>query len=269
MIRSQEMSDEVKKWYYSFDGATKGPFTIDEIKMTIAAQIIKKDTMVWPGSGNWIKSGESELSELFANELLIPPPLPEKSNDFIEKILADIKSQQNRIGWYFSLAAICYILFDGISATLENPYAWYFASVFLFGISFLVLMNIDIKNIKKAGKIIPFLTQLWIFIPPVYLWKRTKILGTGKHYFYSFLTIIIISSLLSFSVFSPKRNETAIAQSACEIAKENRYECSKVKILEKNEDGETYRAKLFIENGNSFEIVIEKNSEGHVVVWGL
>ena len=156
------MSDEVKKWYYSFDGATKGPFTIDEIKMTIAAQIIKKDTMVWPGSGNWIKSGESELSELFANELLIPPPLPEKSYDFIEKIIADIKSQQNRIGWYFSLTAICYILFDGISASLENPYAWYFASVLLFGISLLVLMNIDIRNIKKAGKIITFITQLWI-----------------------------------------------------------------------------------------------------------
>ena len=53
-------------WHYLQQGLTVGPATRAALEGMIRAGTIRSDTLVWPGSGDWVAAGSSSLAPLFA-----------------------------------------------------------------------------------------------------------------------------------------------------------------------------------------------------------
>src|ERR1041384_6930441 len=63
----------VETWYVLREGVSVGPLSRSTVESMIRSGEIRPDTMVWPGSGDWIAAGTSSLSPGFAPA---PPPAP-------------------------------------------------------------------------------------------------------------------------------------------------------------------------------------------------
>jgi len=266
---SLKMSEETKKWYYSFEGTAKGPCSVEEIKMAIQAQIIRKDTMVWPGAGEWIKASLSELSPFFPEELFAPPLMPSLQKvNVLEDLLKDLKSPENRIGWIYSGIFIFFIIINWMTLSLGrdgSAIVLLITGLLLFGTFFF-----DLKKMKKEGKPLPFVKQLSFLILPWYIWQRSAHLGLKKYPFYFFIGLTVIWTILAVSYFAPQREQAEFANEACEIARRNNYDCVKVKITETVKKGENYKAVIYLGNGNIESITISYNSKlDRVTIWGL
>jgi hypothetical protein len=264
----EKMSEETKKWYYSYEGTAKGPCTIEEIKMAIQANIIKKDTMVWPGDGEWMKASKSSLSSFFPEELFSPPPIPVQEKNILNDIINDIKSPENRVGWAYSVVMMLFFILDWATVSLGNKGL----GILIWGGLFLYFgtLFVDLKKMKKAGKPLPFVKQLSFLITPLYLWIRLKHLEMKKYSFFSYVAILALWFIFSMAHFSPARTEAEFANQACDIAIDNNFDCVKVVIKDTVKEGENYKAKIYFRNGQSTDITIayDENTE-KITVWGL
>lgn len=63
-------------WYYANQGTSIGPIATDEMQALVQHGVIARETLVWPGAGEWIAAGNSSLASLFVSGAHTPPPLP-------------------------------------------------------------------------------------------------------------------------------------------------------------------------------------------------
>ncbi len=64
-------------WHYLQQGSTMGPVSLPVMESMIRAGTITRETLVWPGYGDWIAAGSSTLAPIFMGGGFAPPlPLP-------------------------------------------------------------------------------------------------------------------------------------------------------------------------------------------------
>jgi len=68
----QRSEAAMETWYYLQQGASVGPLSRADIEGLVRVGTIARETMVWPGSGDWIPAASSALAPLFAPAA--PPP---------------------------------------------------------------------------------------------------------------------------------------------------------------------------------------------------
>lgn len=65
-----------ESWYYVQGATSVGPLSRADMEGLIRAGTVRSDTLVWPGSGDWIPAGSSALSALFGGYGGYAPPPP-------------------------------------------------------------------------------------------------------------------------------------------------------------------------------------------------
>lgn len=68
--------NDVEVWHYLQQGATMGPVSRPVMESMIRAGTLARDTLVWPGYGDWIAAGSSTLAPLFMGGGGFAPPPP-------------------------------------------------------------------------------------------------------------------------------------------------------------------------------------------------
>ncbi|HQM86061.1 MAG TPA: hypothetical protein PLD55_15385 [bacterium] len=172
------------------------------------------------------------------------------------------------MGWIYSAIFVFFIIINWATLSLGrdgSAIVLLITGVLLFGTFFF-----DLKKMKKDGKPLPLVKQLTFFITPWYIWIRSAHLGLKKYPFYFFIGLTALWMILAVSYFTPARQQAEFAKQACEVAKQNNYDCIKVIITNTVKEGENYKAMIYLRNGQSTDITIAYDKiRDQVTVWGL
>lgn len=69
--------DTAETWYYLQQGVTMGPLSRPAIEAMVRGGTLARDTLVWPGYGEWIAASSSSLGPVFGGAGgAVPPPMP-------------------------------------------------------------------------------------------------------------------------------------------------------------------------------------------------
>lgn len=241
---TETKAEKITDWHYATNGTQTGPVSFDEIVNAIKSGVITLNTKVWNGEGEWKKAGKTMLAEYFTpTDSTIPPPLAGEDID-------------NKFMWLLVSVPIIGVIIDLIAGTTLM-----FPSI----IANVALCMLDEKKLKSAGHETP--VHWSVFIVPIYLWKRTKLLSHQKHYFSAWVAVFFISIVLSVA-----GEEAAIEEAACPIVSDiiksqlsGVARCMNVIIDEEVTTG-FYRATATLNNGNELYITIEEKSSGMIHV---
>ncbi|KAB5618607.1 DUF4339 domain-containing protein [Pseudomonas putida] len=224
-------------WYYALNGSRQGPFTIEQMREFVTSSAINAETKVWAGAGEWVSLKETDLASSI-HRPAGPPPLAATEVD-------------NRFVW--GLVGIQ--LVGGVIELISGVSLWWAFLILNVG-----LCVADEKRLKAAGHSAP--TTWWVFLIPVYLWKRANLLGQNKNYFYAWVAAFVVSLFLASA-----GGESAVEDAACplvtEIIHKQFYQsssCVTVTIDDEPKSG-FYRATALLDNGNEIDITIEKKGE--------
>lgn len=234
-----ETSSQDILWYYAEENKRKGPYAYNDFLKFIAEGVVKRDTLIWHGSGDWIAAKDTELSKFFTS----PPPLPGSN-------------VSNRLPWLIVLVPIV----GSIVEMLTGVDASTGIEVILAYVAVNTLLCIwDESRLKKAGHDAPSIW--WIFLIPVYLWKRAKKLNQKRSYFWAWIFMCILSLFVPYS-------EAAIPQAAIPVVNQILQEsdssakCVSIQIESKTLDDVfgiygVYKGKAILDNGNELTISVE------------
>lgn len=169
--------DSDVQWFYCINGKRIGPVTEYDIKQFLEAGTLNIETLLWrKGFDNWIRLGDTTLIQL----ITVPPPLTGIAvNNGIIWIVAFLPI----IGTFIE-----YFIAGAIETEPGN--LWFITLALNIGFCFLderVLKNAG-HDTKKFGG--------WIWLIPVYLFKRAKALNQSLAYF---ITWIICFALILFA----------------------------------------------------------------------
>lgn len=221
-------------WYYALNGAQQGPFTFEQMKQFVTANIIHPETPVWSGVGDWISLKDTELGN-GAPRTSAPPPLAANQID-------------NRFAWGLVWAQLIFGLIEMVAG---STIWWLFIGVNVG------LCVADEKRLKAAGHPAP--NSWWCLLVPVYLWKRANLLGQSKNYFFAWVAAFVVAVVLSTA-----GAQSVIEETACPLVTDIIHKqffqgssCVKVTIDDEPKTG-FYRATALLDNGNEINITIEE-----------
>lgn len=273
LLKEKGMPEEKGRWFYSYQGEVKGPLSLENLKTAVNARIIQRDTMIWSGEGEWKKAESEEmLKEVFS---LIPPPIltaenknlndkKERETSIADEIKEDFSHPESKRGWIYSAWLLWFTFFELIFRSSGSEIMlliW-----LIFGMALLVIMNVDIRKMKKNGNKMPFMKQLTILIAPLFVWKRAKHLKTKFFYVYAFFILTALNFITYLSAVYPQMKMGDAASIACQIVNENDGNCSKVIISEKVSDS-LYRGTLLKLNGSSTDIRVTHSNGRWTAQW--
>lgn len=232
------------KWYYADEGSRTGPISRAELEKLIQNGKVKPTTLVWSGEGDWRPAQETELSSFFSVAPDSPPPLPGKDID-------------NKFIWWVVGVPVIGVIIELI-AGIEL--------IWLYIVANTVCCVLDERKLKAAGHESPVIW--WIFLIPVYLWKRATLLNHKKHYFWGWIIVFILSILIGIGGHQAIIEDTALPL-VDQILKENlgagAAKCKAVRIDEEVSDG-FYKATAILDNGNELRITIEERGDNQIYV---
>ncbi|HFH3921545.1 DUF4339 domain-containing protein [Pseudomonas aeruginosa] len=173
------------QWHYEQNGERKGSLDQQQIIDLIRNGTLTYGSMVWKkGMGAWAKIEQTELRQHL--EELGPPPLTGSGVN-------------NKIVWLLAFAPIIGYLLESFVAGLfganeaqwgramsENRY-WYVTLALNIALSVL-----DSKRLKQAGYDVSRFKG-WVFVVPVYLYQRSKLLNQNLAYFITWIVCFFIS----------------------------------------------------------------------------
>ncbi len=222
-------------WHWVKNGGQRGPATTDEMKSYIAYGEVKPETRVWGGEGDWVEARHSALAPFFTTEPAKsgPPPLRPEEVD-------------NKYVWMVALVPVVGMLAELLSGQ---------ELIWLYAVLNIAILLFDEYKLKKAGHAAP--VKWWIFLVPVYLWKRAEMLGQSKNYFAAWMVMFFLSFPLHDWVY-----ESLLAESACplvtEIAEQygSDLECKRVEIESEISSG-FYKGTATMSDGDELKITIE------------
>jgi hypothetical protein len=173
------MSDPTQDvWYYEHKGNRVGPLRKSQIIDLVNQGVIRPDTLVWPGQGDWIPANQSELAALFNPNLSEPPALPAQKVD-------------NRFVWLVAAVPILGFL---VEMVLPQEFKPTYALVAGYLIINTALLALDEHRLHAAGYQAPELG--WILLIPFYLWRRAALLRQPKTLLVAWLVVFGISLVL-------------------------------------------------------------------------
>ncbi|MDH0293184.1 DUF4339 domain-containing protein [Pseudomonas sp. GD04087] len=173
------------QWHYEKNGERKGGFDQQQIIDLIRSGTLTYGSMVWKkGMAAWAKIEQTELRQHL--EEFGPPPLTGSGVN-------------NKIVWLIAFAPIIGYLLESFVAGLfganeaqweramsENRY-WYVTLALNIGLSVL-----DSKRLKQAGHDVSHFKG-WVFVVPVYLYQRSKLLNQNLAYFITWIVCFVLS----------------------------------------------------------------------------
>jgi hypothetical protein len=228
-------------WYYVEKNKRKGPYAYKDFLKFIAEGVVKRNTLIWHGSGDWIAAKDTELSKFFTSL----PPLPGGN-------------VSNRLAWLIVLVPIVGAIVEMLTGA--DASAGIGVILAYFAVNTLLCIW-DETRLKKAGHDAPCIW--WIFLIPVYLWKRAKKLNQKRSYFWAWIFLFILS------LFVP-HSEAAIPQAAIPVVnqilqeniRDSSAKCVSVQIESKTLDDVfgiygVYKGKAILGNGNELTISVE------------
>lgn len=242
------MASLTNNWHYAMGGQTFGPLEFDELAKKAEKEEITKDTRVWPGEGEWLSAQSTSLGAYFPEEEVstAPPPLTGENID-------------NKYVWAVAAVPIVGAVLEFLLADTLG-----LGTLLLFLLPNIALCSLDERKLKKAGHKKP--DKFWVFIVPVYLWKRAGLVNQNRSYFWAWVVVFALSIVLSDVVFADIDREI-VAESACEtvsdIIRDNygrTAQCKAVEIQNEIKPG-FYNGQAFLDNGNVLPITIEEDEE--------
>ncbi len=197
MVQSLQ-NQSIVQWHYECNGAQLGPISETELIELFKLEKIDQSTVIWrKGLENWIELHKSELARIIPSD--IPPPLigSKVSNTFVW-ILAFAP-----IVGFFAQTIIAGLILQskGASATDYNWNALVKAQVSnLWWISLalnILLCVLDEIKLKSAGHNTSKFSGFWLFLVPVYLFKRASHLNQTPSYAWIWIVAFVISLFLN------------------------------------------------------------------------
>lgn len=184
-INAKEL-ETAKSWYYNYNGQKKGPFTESEMIRNINTGVIKRGELVFKdGNVNWVPIENSTLG----HHIHTPPPL-----------VGDAVSN-GTIWWVAFAPLISFILtivilnfaWEQYIATEKADWLQLYKfvsdwNVIIYIIINLIFVSIDSRKLQNAGHDTSKFGA--IFLIPVYIWKRNKMLQKTQ---FSFILWIFFS----------------------------------------------------------------------------
>jgi len=185
------MEEKEKKWFYEENGERKGPISEEELRKLIDDGKISYGTLVWTQEfPSWKKIEETKFLEYLSR--VSPPPLRGEAVD-------------NTIVWILAFApligtvleyAIAYAKYgDSLLGKLAASYSvqsgefWYVTLLLNIGLSWF-----DERRLRKAGYDTSKFGK-WIWLVPVYLYKRAKACGHSLAYFIAWMVCFFLTLL--------------------------------------------------------------------------
>jgi len=237
------MNKNANNWYYVEKGKQVGPFSFQEVKSLVADRKINEETSVWNGEGDWKPAKNTVLFDLFKIPLGTPPPLTGADVD-------------NKYVWLVVVVPLVGLIIELI---VSQELVW------IYLVLNIVLCVLDEHKLRSAGYETP--NRFWVFLIPVYLWKRAGLLKQKKYYFLGWIVAFILSIFLTTRV-----NQSIIEEYACPVVTQIIQEqfggqatCKAVRIDEEVIDG-FYRATAILDNGNVLQITIEEKENNQIYV---
>ena len=173
-------NDEINNWYYELGGERKGPVSTDEIRKLLDSNTLTRNSLLWQkGLSDWVPAAQTSFIEDIDN----PPPL---------RGLA----VKNTIIWWLAFAPLIGVFLLGIIAGVSGT-GIYGLPAWLHWVVFLSLncglASLDAEKLKKAGHDPKKLGMAWVYLVPVYLFKRAKALKQSKAYFIVWCITFVLS----------------------------------------------------------------------------
>lgn len=172
-------------WFYEEKGERKGGFDQRQIIALIHGGKLTYGSMVWKkGMPGWAQIEQTELRPHL--EEVSPPPL----------IGAGVN---NKIVWLLAFAPLIGYLLESFVAGLfgsteaqweramANNRYWYVTLILN-----IALCVLDEKRLKQAGHDVSRFKG-WVFVVPVYLYQRAKLLNQNLAYFITWIVCFFIS----------------------------------------------------------------------------
>ena len=139
--------------------------------------------------------------------------------------------------------------------------------VAFFVIPSVILCYLDKESLKKQS--IAELEDWYIYIPPLYLWKRYQVLNDGKGYAYEWtFGVVLFTGLIMFI----SNDANALPETACTTVTEiigeqldSSISCKRVDIDEEVSDG-FYLATAILDNGKKIDIAITRRENRDIYV---
>jgi hypothetical protein len=184
-------------WYYAHEGKRLGPFNDDEIRLLIATDTIRRDSLVWcEGLADWTPAYQTDIRHLFGPDAL-PPPLKGESVN-------------NAIVWTVAFVPILAIfLEDMLARAMQSPRSnfWWVPLALNIG-----LCLADERNLKNAGHDTKGMTIWAVLLVPVYLFVRASRLKQNNGYALVWLATFFISLFIYYPSTSHSRTSSITDQ---------------------------------------------------------
>lgn len=195
IIQNENNNENDESWYVSKNGKKAGPFTIDDLQVYFDSGEINHGTQVYKNTfEDWKNVENTELSHF----LKTPPPLkgdnapngtiwwvafsPLISLIIVIAVMSFLWENQNQNSEYIKIYKI-----------LSE---WNFVVYILVN---LIFVGIDSSKLKNYGHDVSKFGT--IFIIPVYIWKRNKILKKTQASFWIWMLLAIFEMIVSISVY--------------------------------------------------------------------
>jgi len=162
-------------WYYAYNGQQIGPVSEWDLVRLYKNEVIDERTLVWrKGYDDWKKLSSSEII-LPIQEAKMPPPL-------------DAKNIKNTGIWILLvmpiISSFITILISGIF-NINPVNIWWLTWVLNA-----LFCEIDCYHLRKAGYPTDKIIRMAVFLVPVYIYRRMKLVN-GKRWIFTFLWIIV------------------------------------------------------------------------------
>ena len=170
------------QWYYSLGGQRIGPVSNAAITQLLAAGTINNGTFVWrAGFDGWIPISQTTLLRKIITK---PPPLAGAAVN-------------NSLAWIIAFSPIVgRLLLHFIAGAINVNPTNLWLRVFLFSTLYTLLCGIDYSILKQAGHDAKNFGG-WVFVVPVYLYKRATLLHQPLGYFVTWIICFFVSQFFA------------------------------------------------------------------------
>ena len=181
-----QFQNDINIWYYVFNGDRKGPISEAELLRLLEVGNINENTQVWKqGFQNWVSMAQSGIIMPEKDET-VPPPLP-------------VNQMDNK--------PIIFLLFVPIISTFIQFLiaGWLQIDVNkLWGIVYglnTICCAMDYHRVKKAGYNAGKLVAAFIFLVPLYIYKRMSLVKGKKWTFTLIWAAVFVLDILIPATF--------------------------------------------------------------------
>lgn len=266
-------------WYYTTTTGQQGPFTADDMKRRIASRELSSSTLVWrDGMTDWSPLSDTEL---FDPPRHSPPPLPPTKPPAAS---GSPPSSDSGVGhpevsdgfaWALALAPLVIGLVEAILIPVVGMEGIGSAGL-IAGVAINSLFAIlDSRRLKEAGYDDNSLLILALLLVPVYLWRRSRLLGRDQRHLIVWIAALLLSLTSGFSDFASgvvgNEIDDAVVERAISDWFRDEVEAGQVDVEcpagIPAKRGETFRCVAEDSFGDSAIVEVEVQNNAGDVIW--